>query len=261
MAAKSHCSRSWLRRPGEGPLLLGHRGASAHATENTLAAFQRALADGADGVELDVQRCRSGEVVVFHDRDLSRLAGRQGRLGELTLAELREVRLRGGGAIPTLVDAFDVCGPQALVNVEIKCEGLGPGACAALLSGVAEVVARVGAGSRALISSFSPLAVWLWRRRYPSVPHGLLFERPRRFCRPWPLRTDVALPLLRPTAAHPDQLLCTDTSVQSWHRRGYLVNVWTVDDPARLRALSDMGVDAIITNDPAAARDALRLTP
>ena len=229
-------------------------------TENTLAAFQRAMADGADGVELDVQRCRSGDIVVFHDGDLLRLAERPERIADLSLAALREVRLQGGGQIPTLADVLETCGPDALINVEIKYDGLWPLGCAALVAGVAEVVARAGAAARVLVSSFSPAAVWLWRTRHLSVPCGLLFEKPRRFQRPWPLRTDFVLPALDPAAVHPHQTLCTIEAVRRWHRRGYAVNVWTVDDPARIRALAEMGVDAIITNDPAAARAALRLT-
>jgi glycerophosphoryl diester phosphodiesterase len=264
MAAESHRRKVWqgpFGQPGSGgPLLLGHRGASAHLTENTLAAFQRAMADGADGVELDVQRCRTGEIVVFHDDDLVRLAGRPERITELSLATLREVRLRGGGRIPTLAETFEACGPDALVNVEIKAEGYLPASCAALVAGVSEVIARAGAGSRVLVSSFNPAAIWLWRRHHGQVPSGLLFERPRPFHRPWPLHTDWLLPALRPSAVHPDHVLCTAQAVRRWHRRGYAVNVWTVDEPGRLQILAEMGVDALITNDPAAARSALRLT-
>ena len=255
--------RTWHRPsdPGaKGPLLLGHRGASAHVTENTLAAFGRAMADGADGVELDVQRCRSGEIVVFHDDDLLRLANRRGRITELPLAALREVRLHGGGQIPTLAEALEVCRPSGLVNVEIKYDGLSRSGCAALVAGTAEVVARADAAARVLVSSFSPTAVWLWHRQNPSIPCGLLFEKPRLFHRPWPLRTQWGLPVLGAVAVHPDHGLCSAEAVQRWHRRGYAVNVWTVDEPARLRALAELGVDAVITNDPAAARAALSLT-
>lgn len=239
-------------------MLLGHRGASAHATENTLPAFRRALAGGADGVELDVQRCLTGEIVVFHDDDLWRLAGRRERIVELPLQALREVRLRGGGEIPTLAEVFEACGPDALVNVEIKYDGCSPAGCAALVDGASQAIARAGAQSRVLVSSFSPAAVWLWRRHHGDVPCGLLFEKPRPFHRPWPLRTDCLLPVLRPEAVHPEHGVCSPATVRRWHRRGYAVNVWTVDEPGRLRQLADMGVDAIITNDPAAARTALR---
>jgi glycerophosphoryl diester phosphodiesterase len=251
---------SWRTRGAIRPLVLGHRGASGIATENTLAAFQRAVADGADGVELDVQRCRTGEIVVFHDDDLRRLAGRPERIIDLSMAELREIRLHGGGEIPTLAETFEACGASALVNVEIKYEGFLPGGCSALVAGTADVIARAGAGPRVLVSSFSPAAVWLWQRRHPSVPCGLLFEPVRRFHKPWPLRTDWLLPALSTVAVHPDHRMCRPDTVERWHRRGYGVNVWTVDDRDRIRALAAMGVDGIITNDPASALAALSLT-
>jgi glycerophosphoryl diester phosphodiesterase len=236
------------------PLVFAHRGASALETENTLAAFRRAISEGADGVELDVQLCGTGEVVVFHDDDLGRLAGRPERVDRLPLSAIRKVRLRGGGEIPTLAEALDVCGPAALVNIEIKYAGLRPAGCRTLVAAVAGVVARAGAAERVLVSSFSPAAVWLWRKQRPDVPCGLLFERPRPFHRPWPLRMDRLLPLLRPAAVHPEDSLCAPDAVARWRRRGYAVNVWTVDSPSRIEALAAMGASGIITNEPARAR-------
>jgi len=82
----------WRRRNGgELPLIIGHRGASAVESENSVAAFARARADGADGVELDAMICGTGEVVVFHDDDLARLGGRPERIGETSFAVLRGV--------------------------------------------------------------------------------------------------------------------------------------------------------------------------
>jgi glycerophosphoryl diester phosphodiesterase len=72
---------------------------------------------------------------------------------------------------------------------------------------------------------------------------------------------DRLLPVLRPTAVHPENGLCTPDAVVGWRRRGYAVNVWTVDEPGRLAALAAMGVSGIITNQPARARAALALTP
>ena len=87
-------------------------------------------------------------------------------------------------------------------------------------------------------------------RRLPVVPAGLLFEREA----PLPLRRAWAAPVLRPFALHPEIVLCTPERVTAWHRRGYMVNVWTVDDAASLAACRRMGVDAVITNDPAKSR-------
>src|SRR6185437_17162904 len=121
------------RRPGERPLVLAHRGASALETENTVAAFRRARIDGADGVELDVLLCATGEVMVFHDDDLRRLGGRPEQIGALPYAALREVRLPGGAEIPTLEEALQAAGPDLLVNVELKAMELEHAKIAALV--------------------------------------------------------------------------------------------------------------------------------
>jgi len=133
--------------------------------------------------------------------------------------------------------------------------GRGPTAVAALVHGVAAIVERAGAEGRVLVSSFHPWAVRLWTRRMPVVPAGLLFEREA----PLPLRRAWSAPLLRPFALHPELVLCTADRVTAWHRRGYMVNVWTVDDPSALAACRRMKVDGIITNDPARSRAALAL--
>ena len=146
--------RRWGVQPvGAAPLVIGHRGASARAPENSVEAFARARADGADGVELDVLRCASGEVVVFHDDDLARLADRPERIDALPLAELRRVDLRGGARIPTLEEAFEACGPDLLVNVELKAAFLGAGRLGALVDGVAAVLAHTGSSRRRAAST------------------------------------------------------------------------------------------------------------
>jgi glycerophosphoryl diester phosphodiesterase len=241
------------RRPGEGPLILGHRGASALETENTLAAFRRARSDGADGVELDVLLCATGEVMVFHDDDLARLAHRPERIAETPYEALREVRLPSGTTIPTLEEALEACGPAMLVDVELKAARIGPRAIAALVEAVARTVERAGAGGRVLISSFNPWAVRRWMRRAPGVRAALLFERDA----PLPLRRAWLAPWLRPFALHPELVLCSPERVAAWKRRGYMVSVWTVDDPVALLACRAMGVDGVITNDPARARAVL----
>jgi glycerophosphoryl diester phosphodiesterase len=241
------------RRPGEGPLILGHRGASALETENTLAAFRRARSDGADGVELDVLLCATGEVMVFHDDDLLRLAHRPERIAETPYQVLRDVQLPAGNTIPTLEEALEACGPTMLVDVELKAAGIGPRAIAALVDAVARTVERAGAGARVLISSFNPWAVRRWMRRAPAVPAALLFERDATL----PLRRAWLAPWLRPFALHPERVLCSPQRVAAWKRRGYMVSVWTVDDPAALLACRAMGVDGVITNDPARARAVL----
>jgi glycerophosphoryl diester phosphodiesterase len=243
----------WARPTPGGPRIIGHRGASAHAPENSLAAFRRAEVDGADGVELDVLRCATGEVMVFHDDDLTRLGDRPERIEALSLAALREVRLKSGASIPTLDEALEACGDRLLVNVELKAAGVGWAEIRALVNAVASIVHRPGLRERILVSSFHPYAVAAWQRRLRDVPAGLLFEADA----PVQLRRAWALPWLRPFSVNPQDVLCGVDAVRRWHRRGYQVNVWTVDAPVELRRLRAAGVDGIITNDPARTRTIL----
>jgi glycerophosphoryl diester phosphodiesterase len=239
-----------LQPAGARPLVIGHRGASARAPENSIEAFARARADGADGVELDVLCCASGEVVVFHDDDLARLGGRPERIDTMSLPELRRVELKGGARIPTLEEAFEACGSELLVNVELKAALSSGRRIVALADGVAGVLARTGTARRVLVSSFNPRALRLWSRRLPAVPAGLLFERAEIT----PLRRAWAAKWLRPAALNPELALCTPARVARWRALGYAVNVWTVDGEHAVRACRDMGVDGVITNDPGATR-------
>jgi glycerophosphoryl diester phosphodiesterase len=243
----------WAAPRAAQPLIIGHRGASAHAPENSLEAFARAAADGADGVELDVLRCGSGEVVVFHDDDLARLGGRPERIARLSLTQLRALRLSSGATIPTLAEVLEACGPTLLVNVELKASAVPWSELRSLVVAVAALTDVAGLRERILISSFHPYAVWAWQRRVSGIPAGLLFEAEA----PVHLRRAWALPCLRPFSAHPQDRLCDAASLRRWHARGYRVAVWTVDAPSELRRLAAAGADALITNDPAAARAAL----
>lgn len=248
---------SWEAALGA-PLIIGHRGASALAPENSLEAFEKAAADGADGVELDVLLAATGEVVVFHDDNLARLGGRPHRIADLSLTEIRAVRLRSGAAIPLLDEVLEACGSRLLVNVELKASGISAAGVRALVEGVATAVERGGAAlaSRILVSSFHPGAVRAWQRRAPGVRAGLLFEREASL----PLRRAWALPLLRPFAVHPEGVLCTPSACRRWKRRGYRVNVWTVDAPSDVRRFAALGVDGLITNNPARTRATLMAT-
>jgi glycerophosphoryl diester phosphodiesterase len=234
------------------PKLIAHRGASAKAPENSLEAFAQARADGADGIELDVLACASGEVVVFHDDDLLRLGGRPERVRALAWSELRGIKLLSGARIPLLSDVLAETGPL-LVNVELKSDGRSPWGLGELAQRVAAIVAAAQAQRRVLVSSFHPLAVALWQRCCPGVPAALLYEAEAAR----PLRNAWCLPWLAPFAAHPEAKLCDEESLRRLRARDLRVHVWTVDEPAELRRLSALGVDGLITNDPAAARAVL----
>ncbi|MSP61063.1 MAG: glycerophosphodiester phosphodiesterase [Myxococcales bacterium] len=251
----------WGRRST--PLIIAHRGASGASIgrpENTLGAFARAGELGADGIELDVMRCGTGEVVVFHDDDLIRLAKRPERIRETPLEVLREVDLGGGERIPLLSEVFGALGPDLLVNIELKAEERrGIGWLAALRDdgiahAVAALIVRHGASARTLVSSFDPLLLGRFRRAMPGVATGLLFHAGESR----PLREAWAAPLLSPTALHPEAGMVTARALAGWRRGGRAIHVWTVDAPHEVAFLAALGVDGIITNRPAEAREAIR---
>jgi glycerophosphoryl diester phosphodiesterase len=242
------------RRRG-GPLVLGHRGASADAPENTLAAFRLALAQGADGVELDVWRCASGEVVVVHDEDLRRVAGLPVRVPDATLAELRAADVGAwkgeafrGERVPLLEEVLEAL-PGAVVNVELKSRGRD----LRLADAAARVIARAGAGARVIVSSFDWRLLVSFRLAAPDVPTGLLFDADHA----WRVRLAAALRLMGPSAVHPDHRLVTPARLRAWTERGLAVNVWTVDDEREARGLARLGATGIVTNVPARIRAAL----
>src|SRR5258708_32814116 len=111
------------RRDGAPPFIVGHRGVRGEAPENTMQAFELAATSGADGVELDVRLCRSGEVVVFHDPTLARMTGgRDPRaVADVPMIDLRQVDLGGGEGVPLLTEVLAWAEGRGLsVNVEIK---------------------------------------------------------------------------------------------------------------------------------------------
>ena len=236
-------------RPGR-PLVWAHRGASRAAPENTLAAFRLAAEMGADGIELDVQRCATGEVVVLHDESLGRTTGYAALLAETPWSTVRTLdagarfseRFRGE-RVPLLADVLAQTPGTLLVNVELKCDRADD---RGLTAAAVDVVRQARAEGRVLFSSFNPLCLWRARTFAPEVPRALLFERDSSF----PLRHAFAAPLLSPVSLHPEDVLATPASIRSWRRRGYLVAPWTVDDPDRARSLLEAGATGIFTNVP-----------
>ncbi|MBI3184591.1 MAG: glycerophosphodiester phosphodiesterase [Myxococcales bacterium] len=233
-------------------LLLGHRGASADAPENTLTAFTEAVAQGADGVELDVRRCGSGELVVCHDERLDRLAGLPWDVSHTSYWKLRraDVGSRLGFApatIPPLEEVLAALPSHFLVNLELKCEGLDD---RGLSEQVGAFVLKEGLAHRVVVSSFNPLCLFRLASSHPEVRRGQLLDPDRRFF----TQAHLVSPLLAPYSVHPHHSQVTSERVRHWHQRGLWVMAWTVDDPETARSLEQWGADALITNRPGKLR-------
>ena len=248
-ASTGRASPQQFSRAGR-PLVWAHRGASRAAPENTLAAFRLAAEMGADGIELDAQRCATGEVVVLHDESLGRTTGHAALLAETPWSTVRTLDAGArfsekfrGERVPLLAEVLARAPATLLVNVELKCDRADD---RGLTAAAVAVVREAGAADRVLFSSFNPLCLWRARALAPEVPRALLFESDSSFA----LRHALAAPVLGALSLHPEDVLATPAAVRSWRRRGYLVAAWTVDDPERAGALHEAGATGIITNVP-----------
>lgn len=240
------------------PLVWAHRGACDVAPENTLAAFDAAVVAGADGIELDVTRCATGEVVILHDDTLDRTTNGSGRVEALSFDALRRLDAGSwfapqfaGERIPTLDEALELAGQRLLVNIEIK--SVRPLASTGIEELVAASVRARGLQERVIISSFNPAILRRMCRLAPELARALLYapDLPIVLARAW-LR-----PWVQPRALHP-LFSMVDADYMAWARRkGYRVNVWTVNEESDMAALIGLGVDGIITNHPRRLRELL----
>lgn len=226
------------------PLILGHRGASADAPENTLGAFDLALAQGAVGIEFDVRLSASGDVVVIHDATVNRTTNGRGEVSELSTKALQDLDAGMGQSIPTLDEVFEMFGGRMLYNVELKAKG------EALAMAVADRIAAHHLEARTIVSSFNPFSVRAARRHLTRSTGVAVIRMNLGFLRYTHL-------LVRGEADHPHHKM-VDERYMAWARkRGLLVNVWTVDTPAGAQRLARLGVNAIITNKPKLIRESL----
>jgi len=235
--------------------ILGHRGASADFPENTLEAFVEAVAQKADGVELDVMRCASGEVVVCHDEELGRLAKKRWVVERTPWWKLKQADVGtalgfAAARIPLLDAVLDALPADFLVNIELKCEVADD---RGLAIEVGRLLERRGEAERILISSFNPLCLLRLARAFPDLKRGLLIDPDRA----WFPQAWVWQPLVGRDTVHPHHSQVTAERVRFWHRQGLGVAVWTVDDAAIARKLRELGVDYLITNAPGKLRVAL----
>jgi glycerophosphoryl diester phosphodiesterase len=230
------------------PLILGHRGASAYAPENTLAAFRRALELGADGFELDVTLSADGVPVVIHDDTVDRTTDGSGAVARLTLAQLKQLSAGkkfgpefAGEHVPTLAEVFAAFSQPAIINVELKRD---PSPGRELAAKVVALIHEHQVARRVILSSFYYDNLQRIKQLDAALPVGLLYSpaEPLRVLRAW------LNPGVRAEAHHPYYRL-----INTLTRRGYgakRVNVWTVNDEADLRRLLRVRVDGVITDRP-----------
>lgn len=230
------------------PEIIAHRGASRECRENTLAAFARALEQGADGIELDVHGTRDGVLVVHHD---PAVAVRRGEATErvpirsLAAADIATIRLTSGDPIPTLAEVFDLVGPRAAMYVEVKAPHV-EALVARLLSQYPQVRSAVHAFDHRV-----PVGV---RALRPDTPIGLLSAS-------YPLDVRGVLSWSDAGAFWQHVDLIDEPLVSALHGAGVRLVAWTVNSTPHARQLAAWGVDALCTDIPGELRTALSAAP
>ncbi|KAA3642310.1 MAG: glycerophosphodiester phosphodiesterase [Chloroflexi bacterium] len=236
------------------PAIIAHRGASAHAPENTLSAFKLAIEKQADAIELDAKLCASGEVVVVHDATLDRTTNGTGKVNETSLSDLKVLDAGSwfddkfaSERIPTLDEVFGIIGDQIPINVELTNY---TSAGDDLAVKVAALVKRHKLTGSVFFSSFHPLTLSRARRAIPEVPCAFLtldgFGG-------WLARNIIAL-FLSHQVIQPPYMNVTKRLITRAHRRGKRVNSYTINDAEIMRRLFSWGIDGIFTDDVPLAR-------
>ena len=230
-------------------LVYAHRGASGTAPENTLEAFELAAGMGADGVELDVHICRSGELVVAHDETVDRVSDGTGFIRDLSLAELKRLRFNRthpeyeNARLPLLSEVFQLLRPTGLgINIELKNSIMD---YPDLEQKVLEQAAREFSLNRVIFSSFNHHSMLRMKLLDPSVSCGLLYEAV--LVRPWEYARSLGMDAIHP---HFSEVLFPCGECTSAHEAGIRVNTWTVNTPEDIAAVIREGADTVITNYP-----------
>jgi glycerophosphoryl diester phosphodiesterase len=247
-------------KPTSPPLVIAHRGDSAHRPENTLASFASALEVGATLIELDVQLTADAHVVVLHDPTLDRTTTGRGDVRRLTLAEVRAVsaghpdRFAGtyaGERVPTLAEALALMHGRARVLVEIKAESVTDDAQGGIEARVAEEIRRAGMAADVALISFDHRAVVRLCALAPDMTRGRLFGR---------TTPDEVLAHAREAACElvmPHKSQLSDALAGGVHAAGLKLATWVVDEPEELKRLARFGLYGVGSNRPGVLIDAI----
>ncbi len=224
------------------PLIIAHRGYSERYPENTLLAFQKAVGAGADMIEMDVRLSRDQRVVVCHDSSLRRLFGAKGKIAKLTLAMIQK---RSGGAVPLLADVLNALRGKTRFYVEVKTERLGRKARDLLVENVWETLRAGGVSKDCLVASFDYRVAQKVRGLDAKAWCGFICARARA------LRIARVHRFAHVNAVCPHRQLLTSRLVHALKDKGLQLFPWVLDTPAQRAQALALGVDGIVTNNPA----------
>jgi len=222
------------------PLVIGHRGAMGHETENTLKSVQKAMDMGVDMIEIDVFKIKSGEIVVFHDDTVERLTDGEGDIESYTLSDLQQLTVEGGHTIPTLKEVLNLVNGKVLLNIELKGENT-----------AADVNTIIGDYIKGgdwkltdfIISSFNWDELRKMRKVNATIPIAVLTGKE-------PLDGIPVAKELDAEAINPSFKTLNLEVANKIREAGLKIYTWTVNEPNDINGMKRIAVDGIITNYP-----------
>jgi glycerophosphoryl diester phosphodiesterase len=221
-------------------LHIGHRGAKGHLPENTLASFRKALDLHCDGIELDVHLSADGEIIVIHDETVDRTTDGKGYVKDLSLSQLKHLKIDGTYEIPTLSEVIDAVPEHILINIELKVKMAAKPVMHLIEKYVSEKKYNY---KQFLVSSFDWVALKEIREANPEIPLGVLAE------------TNLELAIgfsdsIKVETIHPYFHLLTAENTKQMQDKGFGIFPWTVNEFEDLSNIKSFNVNGIITDFP-----------
>lgn len=221
-------------------LKIGHRGAKGYKPENTLTAFEKAIELGADGIELDVHLSSDGELMVIHDETIDRTANEKGIVNQLSLKELKSLKIETTQEIPTLTEVFDLVNRRCFINIELKGIGTAKPVTALIHHYISE---KNWNYDDFLVSSFDWNMLEETHALDSKIRIGVLTEE----------SIDDALVFakkIKAFAIHPDYELLSDENTALIQKNGFEVYPWTVNSEEAIQKIKSFNVNGIISDFP-----------
>jgi glycerophosphoryl diester phosphodiesterase len=224
-------------------LRIGHRGSKGYVAENTLESIKHAILLGVNGIEIDVFKCLSGELVLSHENNLKRLTGKSGQLEKLTLGELKKFLVVGKYKIPTLTDVLQTIETPLFVNIELK--GLNTAQATSKIISDIISTSTLWSFEHFIVSSFNWNELEQFRSIDKNTPVGVLISKS--------MSINEAIEFgkkINAQAIHPNFKLLNEKTVKKIKNNGFKIYSWTVNSKDDINYMKKLKVDGIISDFP-----------
>ena len=226
--------------PNKDPLIIGHRGAMGHVTENTIPSIKKAIELGVDGIEIDVFKCKSGEIVVFHDKKLDRLTNSSGYIEDLSYDSINKIKVMGKYRIPQLIEVIDILPNEIFLNIELKGEETAKKVNEIITEFINRTESKL---DRFIISSFNWKELEKFRLFNSKIPIAVLTDTT-------PLNAISVAKKLNAVAINPNYKLLNKNTVNEIKKEGLKIFPYTVNSLNDIDKMKTFRVDGIITDYP-----------